>query len=143
MVWDAVTDVGGDVADFAGDAVEESVSPAVDPEDNPVTEMIREETDLGEDELPTAEIVGLTDEDGNRAVVTDSGDLYDEVTSDEFSFNFGDVADQVGDDARERAGDIWEVVPTWAWLLGGFVTLGAAFVYLRPLISIAGGVIPA
>ncbi|MUW15741.1 hypothetical protein GJ633_14750, partial [Halorubrum sp. CBA1125] len=88
-------------SEFVDRRIEYAVSPRTDPEDNPVTEMIREETDLGEDELPRSEIVGVTDDDGDRLEVVDSSGLYDGWTSDEYSFDAGDVADQAGEDVQE------------------------------------------
>ena len=128
------------LGEFAANRVRYAISPSQPLDENPTADMISEETGLDVEEATEAEIVGLTDSEGDRLVTTDSTGVYNAIVGDEYSFDAGDAADQVGDDVGERAGDIWEFIPTWGWAVGVLVVLAAGFTYTRPLWSIVGGV---
>ena len=131
-----IPDAGSTLWDAADAALIEAIEP--DASSEQVADYIREEEDLPEDWEPTAEIVGLTGPEGNRAVVGDGVEAVELWRSGLYTFDGGDAAGQVADDIAERAGDLWDAVPAWVWLLAAVAGLGALFTYTRPLWSIAG-----
>lgn len=135
MVWDAVTDA----ARWAGNEAFERQTPGGY---DPVSDHIIDETDAEEREDITVEVIGLTDESGDRLEFHDPTDGFNTVMDGEVSLDGDDVSDEVGDFAGSLWDRIAEMIPLWAWGLGAIVLAGVLYTYTRPLWTLAAGVVP-